>query len=60
MLERLLDIHEAARVLGVRESTLYTWAYRGKIPSQKVGRLLKFSEKKLQEWLASQERGVKG
>ena len=41
-METLLTIEEAAQVLRIRKSTLYTWAYRKPIPSQKVGRALGF------------------
>jgi excisionase family DNA binding protein len=55
-MERLLTVVEAAKFLGVKSSTLYTWAHRGQIPVQKVGRALRFSPEALGEWLARQAR----
>ncbi len=30
--DRLLDVHTASELLGLRPSTLYQWAYEGRIP----------------------------
>lgn len=30
--DRLLDVHEAAAMLGLAPKTLYTWAYERRIP----------------------------
>lgn len=39
----LLDAKEAAAALGLKsERTLYKWAYAGRMPSVKIGRLLRF------------------
>lgn len=41
--ERLLDVNEAAAMLGLKPSTLYQWAYGRKIPVVKLlGRALRF------------------
>jgi len=53
-MESLLTIDEVARSLGVKKTTLYTWVYRHQIPSQKVGRLLRFRQSDLEIWLKSQ------
>ncbi len=55
-MEKLLSPQEAADLLGVKTCTVYTWSYRRQIPSQKVGRLLRFSPAALQRWLKAQER----
>ena len=55
-MERLLSPKEAAELLNVSLSTVYTWAYRRQIPVQKVGRALRFSHVSLQRWLKEQER----
>ena len=34
--ERLLDVHEAAALLGLKASTLYQWAYKRRIPVVKL------------------------
>lgn len=55
-MEKLLNPQEAAELLGVKVCTVYTWSYRRQIPSQKVGKLLRFSPAELQKWLKEQER----
>ena len=55
-MEHLLNPSEAAQLLGVSVSTVYTWAYRRRIPVQKVGRALRFSPSALAKWLADQAR----
>jgi excisionase family DNA binding protein len=55
-MEKLLTPLEAASLLGVRLSTLYTWAQRGRVPVQYVGRCLRFSPAELTRWLAAQRR----
>jgi len=57
-MEPLLTPAEAARILRIKESTLYTWAYRRQIPSQKVGRSLRFRREDLETWLKAQVRPV--
>jgi excisionase family DNA binding protein len=34
--ERLLDVHEAAALLGLKPATLYQWAYKRRIPVVKL------------------------
>lgn len=34
--ERLLDVHEAAVMLGVKPGTLYQWAYQRRLPVVKL------------------------
>ena len=58
-MERLLTPSEASELLGVSIATLYTWAYRGRIPVQKVGRALRFSPTALDTWLKTQTRPVR-
>lgn len=41
--DRLLDVNEAAAMLGVKPATLYQWAYQRRVPKVKVlGRALRF------------------
>ena len=55
-MDQLLTVTEAAKVLKVAESTLYHWAYRRQIPSQKVGKSLRFNVADLNVWLRAQAR----
>ena len=59
-MEALLTIEEAAHILKVKTTTLYTWAYRRQIPSQKVGKALRFRPRDLQKWLKAQSRLPEG
>src|SRR5439155_25379350 len=55
--DRLLDIHEAAGMLGLKSArTLYKWAYAGRIPSVKIGRLLRFRRSHLERLIVAGER----
>ena len=59
-MEALLTVDEAADVLRVKKSTVYTWAYRKQIPSQKVGKALRFRREDLEAWLKAQARPLVG
>ena len=55
--DRLLDVYEAAAMLGLKSPrTLYKWAYAGRIPSVKIGRLLRFRRSVLERLIAAGER----
>ena len=58
MKRRLIDIEEAAHYLGLKKSTLYSWAWSRKIPSVKMGRRLLFDLKDLDEMIELQKREV--
>jgi excisionase family DNA binding protein len=48
---RLLSIDEAAKLLGVKRSTLYAWVSQRRIPYLKVGRLVRFRAEEIDKWL---------
>ena len=53
----LLDVNEAAGLLGLKSPrTLYKWAYAGRIPSVKIGKLLRFRRSDLNGLIAAGER----
>ncbi len=55
--DRLLDVAEAAATLGLKSSrTLYKWAYAGRIPSVRIGRLLRIRRSDLERLIANGER----
>src|SRR5438477_410309 len=55
--DRLLDVNEAAALLGLKSPrTLYKWAYAGRIPSVKIGKLLRFRLSDLERLIAAGER----
>jgi len=51
MERRFLGINEFAEYLGVQKGTLYVWVCHRKIPFLKVGKLVKFDLKEIEEWL---------
>jgi len=58
MKSRLLSVQEAATYLGVQKSTIYSWAWRRKIPSVKMGRRLLFDREDLDRIIEERKRGV--
>lgn len=55
MRQRLLNVREAACYLGIKKSTLYTWAEQKKVPALKIGRRLLFDLKELDLWIEAQK-----
>jgi excisionase family DNA binding protein len=55
-LNRLLTIAEAAIVLGVKPQTLYLWVSLRRIPYRKIGRLVRFTESDLEEFISRQKQ----
>lgn len=51
-----LTIQDVAKRFGVNTTTVYRLAKRGKLPAFKVGNQWRFSEDRLNEWVADRER----
>jgi len=51
MAERWVSIDEISVHLGVKKDTIYKWVARKKMPAHKVGRLLKFQIKEVDQWV---------
>jgi excisionase family DNA binding protein len=49
--EHLLDVPELAAVLSVKPSTIYTWVRQGRLLHFRAGRLIRFTEEHLEEFL---------
>ena len=49
----LLTIKDVSVWLNIKPSTLYLWAGQGKIPCQKIHRLIRFDRESIQRWLDS-------
>lgn len=49
---RFLGIKELANYLGIAEGTIYVWVCHRKIPYVKVGRLVKFDMRDIEEWIS--------
>ncbi len=54
--KRLISVEDAARYLGVQKSTIYSWAWRRKIPSVKMGRRLLFDREELDRMIEAGKR----
>jgi excisionase family DNA binding protein len=50
---KFFNIQELSEYLGVTINTLYSWVSQKKVPYVKVGRLVRFDVKKIDEWLES-------
>jgi excisionase family DNA binding protein len=53
---RLLTITEAAALLGVKTQTLYLWVSQKRVPHRKIGRLVRFTESDLEEFVGSRKQ----
>ncbi|MHB9068770.1 MAG: helix-turn-helix domain-containing protein [Sedimentisphaerales bacterium] len=51
MSERWLSVDEIAEHLGIKRDTVYKWVAHKNMPAHKVGRLLKFQIKEVDEWV---------
>lgn len=59
--DNVLTIEELSVYLKIPKSTLYKLVREGKIPSQKVGRHLRFHRESIDEWLKREdEHGSRG
>lgn len=48
----LMSIHEVSTMLGMAVHTIYSWVNQRKIPYVKVGRLLRFDPKDIENWIS--------
>ena len=51
-----LTIEDVARRFGVNVTTVYRLVQQGKLPAFKIGNQWRFSEPRLEEWVADRER----
>jgi excisionase family DNA binding protein len=54
-MEPLLDVNQAAQILGITPRTLQEWVRLRKLPFLKIGKLTKFRPEALQAWISAQE-----
>lgn len=55
MSERWLSVDEIAEHLGIKRDTVYKWVANKNMPAHKVGRLLKFQIKEVDDWVRKGE-----
>jgi excisionase family DNA binding protein len=53
----LLTAADAARLLAMKESTVYALARQGRIPCIRIGRAVRFTRPMLERWLAGLVQG---
>ena len=51
MTKRFIGIKELAEYVDIKKKTIYSWVNQRKIPYVKVGRLIRFDWKEINEWL---------
>lgn len=51
MEKRFISPLELSQYLDLRPDTVYSWIWKKKIPYCKMGRLVKFDLKEIEEWL---------
>lgn len=51
MEDRWLSVEEIATYLGVSKDTVYNWINKKSMPSHKIGRLWKFKQKEVDDWV---------
>ena len=51
MADRWLSVDEIAEHLGIKKDTVYKWVKTRQMPVHKVGRLLKFQVKEIDQWV---------
>ena len=51
-----LTVEEVAERFGVNATTVYRLVHRGQLPAFKIGNQWRFSEARLEEWIANRER----
>jgi len=51
MEDRWLSVDEIADHLGIKRDTVYKWISERQMPGHKIGRLWKFNQKEVDEWV---------
>jgi excisionase family DNA binding protein len=47
----LIDIKTLSGLISVKSKTIYDWVHRNEIPYYKIGHLVRFEYKEIQDWL---------
>lgn len=53
MADRWLSVDEIADHLGIKRDTVYKWISERQMPGHKIGRLWKFKQAEVDEWVVS-------
>ena len=52
---KLLTPEELSQILHVKVSTIYQWTHMGLIPFLKIGKLIRFKEEDIKEWISKKK-----
>jgi excisionase family DNA binding protein len=52
-IEEWLTVDELADLLGVSRQSVYRWRHSDGMPSHKIGRLVRFDVREVEEWIRS-------
>lgn len=52
----LMRVAEVAQMLNVSAKWVYKYSERGELPSVKVGKMIRFQRKEIEDWLASRKK----
>ncbi len=55
-MDNLLTPKELSELLQIKLSTVYKWSHYGYVPSVKIGDLLRFRKKRIEEWIKTREK----
>ena len=55
-MDSFIDVPQISKLLNVRPMTIYGWIHEGLIPYYKLGRLVRFNEREIQEWLNKRKK----
>jgi excisionase family DNA binding protein len=51
--DRWFSVDDIAKYLGIKRDTVYKWIRERQMPGHKIGRLWKFNQQEVDEWVRS-------
>lgn len=55
-MQSLLTVRQVADLLQISPSTVYSWAYSGRIPCYKLNGSIRFKEREIDDWIERNKR----
>lgn len=55
-MDNLLTPQQLSELLHIKLATVYKWVHYGYVPHVKLGSLVRFNEKRIENWLRKKER----
>ena len=55
-MDKLLTPKQLSELLQIKLSTVYKWTHYGYVPSVKIGDLIRFREKRIEQWIKKKEK----